>query len=234
MASLNILPTEVTCANLKSILDSSANNRELMDLFTKYPDMFSTEVIQSLRTLADKTSLDAYEMTTLAPVLECNLIKSYITLSPNDTNKSAIKQALDMYLTAIAKFHAVQSSRAFSQHFYQFLNVKVQFTDTYAPFLNKARAGLVRMPKIENRDIVISSDIQQMVMANLAQLTENIRDTPVERFDYIPEKIKVVFETGVLQSIIRSEIILQNTMNFHNWNNHIKIGPFIDLNNTSL
>ena len=230
--ALNILPTEITCANLKQILESSPKSREMTDLFTKYPDMFATEVLQALRTLTDKTELTSYELVTLAPVFECNLVKSYLTISANDSNRNSIKQALDMYLEAIAKMHSVQRPRAFTQHFYQLLNIKIKFTDTYAPFLNKARAGIVSLPKMETREHVITSDIQQMIMGNLTQLNECIRDTPIERFNFIPEKKKVIFDTAILQAIIRSQIILQNTMTSHNWNNYIKTGRFLDLNVT--
>jgi hypothetical protein len=216
-------------ANIRNaLIKITPQNQSKMTLLCEtYPDMFEIRVIEAFSSLVNKSKLTMVEIPLV--VFECNLVKTYINLPQNDPNRETAKASLEVYLEAIAKHHNAEHPRTFVSSFFQLAGSEIKL-NTSLNYFTRAHAGTVTTPKIPSKNIVITSDIQQMVQGNLLQFNRQLAaNIPTEKFQYIPEKKRVVFESGVLQELIKSLVALQNQMNRHNWNNYIQTGGFLDL-----
>lgn len=214
---------------MKDILKGESRDKTKMEVLSEnYPDMFEPCVVEALSALVNKSKLGIVEIITMAPIFECNLIKSYLNLPTNDPNRETAKSSIELYLEAVAKFHSAEHPRAFVTTFMQLSEISVKLSPSLNYF-SKAHAGVVTLPKIVEKNTVIVSDIQQKVQGNLLQFSDKLRNAPVDIFNFAMGKRRVVFDGGVIESLIKSQIVLQNQMNAANWNNHIVTNNFLPI-----
>lgn len=216
--------------DLKTKLIANSKDEKKMEmLYEHHPDLFEASKIEALSTIVNRTKLGVKDLAVLSEVFDSSLIKSYINLPSTDPNRESFRGFIELYLEAVAKYHNAESARSFSSSFLQLLKVEIKLHPS-TTFFNKAHANVVTLPKSHDRELMITSDIQQIIQANLIQFNEQLRNAPVEQFTYKSEKQKVVFKGPVLETIIQSITSLQNQINLQNWNNKIKTENFLQIN----
>jgi hypothetical protein len=211
-----------------SLINLSKDKAKLTYLYENYPDMFEQRIIEVLSVLVNKTQLSMVDVFALSHFFECNLVKSYINLPTTDPNREVAKNSIELFLEAVAKYYKADNPRSFVTSFLQLAALTIKLNPSLNYF-TKAHASVVTVPKAPEKNVIITSDIQQIHTANLYQLHQELRNTPTESFVFAPQKRKVTFECGLLLPLIKAQLLLQNKIQLHNWNNGIQTENFLKL-----
>lgn len=179
--------------------------------------------------LKDSPMLNAIEISKLSPLFNVSLIKDYVLLNDNVTDKATTRDYLETFAIAMGMVLEVKDTRSYKNRFMSVLDAKLTFKDSFSDSFVQGKATIIIPKTKEEPQIRLHADMNQSIISNLMGNQDILRNAPISIFKFEPAQKCVIFPRGVLSQVIHSLVSFQNAINNHNYVHYIVQKPFLKI-----
>lgn len=214
----------------KIMIENASQGHKLyiQEFLNTYPELASESVLQALREFTSKTEFNITDLQLIQPLTQSRPVKEFISLPVNNPDYNQRKNILEIYFETVAKAVGAKQPRVFQQKIFQLLSIVVKPQDTYQPLISKVSANVVLKQPSDNKEITVYADIDNLIKID-NNTNHAIKSTNAEMYKYLPGKMRLNLNSGIITQLISCTVALQNTMRVMDYNNRIKTKGFLPI-----
>lgn len=205
----------------------------LTSLFEFDPNMFSNEIIDLFKMIGTMKEFTFSNLGLLYKLTNLRIISNYLSFNENSEDRKSIIQPMNIFILCLVQtFAMATSAQHITNSLIQLLGIKIIPDSTSYGSINAVTARVKFPVMTQFQNITITSDVEGLFNASIAENNRQIMETETKTFTFTPGTEKAVYSAPLIQTVIKAMIHLQMFMTRHSAENQIELKPFINLDNT--